>query len=126
MILRKLYKLLEKTGPRSLFVRSATEYALGLFYFVKDWVESHNSVLPFICKAAQGAPFFATYLISTHRCVAIQNYLIDKCNNPYHFLRNISYYYGKNYPVWGFKFKNYQMDRQGNISSVKDFLEALV
>jgi len=123
MILRKLYKLLEKTGPRSLFVRSATEYALGLFYFLRMGREPKQRFAIYM-QGRSGSSFFCD-LIDQHPQVRCNTELLNnKCNNPYDFLRNISYYYGKNYPVWGFKFKNYQMD-MNNISSVKDFLEYL-
>jgi hypothetical protein len=75
-------------------------------------------------QGRSGSSFFCD-LIDQHPQVRCNTELLNnKCNNPYHFLSNISYYYGKKYPVWGFKFKNYQMD-MNNIPSVKDFLEYL-
>ena len=123
MILRKLYKLLEKTGPRSLFVRAFTEYALSLFRLLRLGKDPKQRFAIYM-QGRSGSSFFCD-LIDQHPQVRCNTELLNnKCNNPYDFLRNISYYYGKNYPVWGFKFKNYQMD-MNNISSVKDFLEYL-
>ena len=123
MILRKLYKLLEKTGPRSLFVRAFTEYALRIFYLLRLGQEPKRRFALYM-QGRSGSSFFCD-LIDQHPEIRCNTELLNnKCINPYSFLRNISYYYGKKYPVWGFKFKCYQM-HTGNIPSVEYFLNYL-
>ena len=85
MILRKLYKLLEKTGPRSLFVRSATEYALGLFYLLRLGREPKQRFAIYM-QGRSGSSFFCD-LIDQHPQVRCNTELLNnKCNNPYRFL----------------------------------------
>jgi len=122
MILRKLYKLLEKTGPRSLFVRRVTEYALSLFRLLRLGKHPDQRFAIYM-QGRSGSSFFCD-LIDKHSEIRCNTELLNnKCINPHSFLRNISYYYGRKYPIWGFKFKTYQMDM--NTMVVKDFLEYL-
>jgi len=122
MILRKLYKLLEKTGPRSLFVRAFTEYALSLFRLLRLGKDPEQRFVIYM-QGRSGSSFFCD-LLDQHPQVRCNTELFNsKCINPLRFLRGISHYYGKKYRVWGFKVKNYQLDRQS--LPVKSFLETL-
>ena len=122
MILRKLYKLLEKTGPRSLFVRGATEYALCLYRLLRLGKEPRQRFVIYM-QGRSGSSFFCD-LLDQHPEVRCNTELFNsRCLNPIRFLKGISHYYGKKYPVWGFKVKNYQLERQR--LPIRSFLEQL-
>ena len=120
MILRKLYKLLEKTGPRSLFVRGVTEYALSFYRLLRLGKDPRQRFVIYM-QGRSGSSFFCD-LLDQHPEVRCNTELFNsRCVSPIRFLKNISHYYGKRFPVWGFKVKNYQLDRQG--LSISEFLQ---
>ena len=123
MILKKLYKLVEKMGPRSLRVRSATEYALCLYSLLGLGRKPQQRFAIFM-QARSGSSFFCD-LLDQHPKIRCNSELLNqKSQKPLRFLNHVSNYYGKKNPVWGFKFKSYQVHRQGTI--IDDFIKQLL
>ena len=82
MILRKLYKLLEKTGPRSLFVRGVTEYALSFYRLLRLGKDPRQRFVIYM-QGRSGSSFFATCLISIPKFVVTRNYSIADVSVPF-------------------------------------------
>jgi hypothetical protein len=122
MILRKIYKLIEKLGPDSKIMLSVTEVGLRIFHLLKLGKEPQQRFVIYM-QGRSGSSFFCD-LLDQHPLIRCNSEILNKKRyNPIKFLRDLSYYYGEKYPVWGFKFKGYRLGLH-NISA-EDFLQQL-
>jgi len=122
MILRKIYKFVEKLGPDSKIMLSVTEVGLRIFHLLKLGRKPQQRFVIYMLGRS-GSSFFCD-LLDQHPLIRCNSEILEKKRyNPIKFLRDLSYYYGKKYPVWGFKFKGYRLGWH-NISA-EDFLRQL-
>ena len=123
MILRKIYKFVEKLGPDSKIMLSVTEVGLRIFHLLKLGKEPQQRFVIYM-QGRSGSSFFCD-LLDQHPLIRCNSEILNKKRyNPIKFLRDLSYYYGEKYPVWGFKFKSYQVHGQG--ATVDDFIKQLL